>query len=258
MLLFADDTVVLARSAQGLKVKIRILQNYFDSLGLKVNLRKTKIMVFRKGGRAEQSLKFLFNGKVIEIVNEYAYLGVIFTTVPSFTKAALNFRSKGFAALNSVWNLVCKGKIYNFDIFKKLYDACVNSILTYAVATWGINNEDLLEEVQEKFLKSCLGFSKFTPNYLARLELGVDHIRVTVFKAIIKYWLRLMNMEHTSYTKICFLYLIDKVRPSEKVGKFNWAHKVFSKLEELGRGQIWHQQNYLLTKKLYSAICDDF
>jgi len=142
--------------------------------------------------------------------------GVIFTTVPSFTKAALNFRSEGFAALNSVWNLVRKGKIYNFNIFKKLYDACVNSISTYAVATWGINNEDLLEEVQVKFLKFCLGFSQSTLNYLARLKLGVDHKKVTFFKSIIKYWLRLMNMKHTRYTKICFLYLIDKVRPSEK------------------------------------------
>ena len=61
LLLYADDN---------LQLSLNILENYSKRWKLKVNTQKTKVMVFRKGGRlrdnisfyyAEQSLKLLKN-----------------------------------------------------------------------------------------------------------------------------------------------------------------------------------------------------
>jgi hypothetical protein len=57
ILLYADDIVVLSNTRQGLQVKIRKLERYFDANRLTVNL-KTKIGVFRRG---DDCLKIRFS-----------------------------------------------------------------------------------------------------------------------------------------------------------------------------------------------------
>ena len=41
-------------------------------------------MIFRKGGMIRRDLKFMYDGKDIEIVKKFTYLGVVFTTGGSF------------------------------------------------------------------------------------------------------------------------------------------------------------------------------
>ena len=36
-------------------------------------------MIFRKGGRLPDNINFKYNGSIIEIVNKFCYLGVVFT-----------------------------------------------------------------------------------------------------------------------------------------------------------------------------------
>ena len=51
LLLFADDTVLLSEAAQGLQQMLDNLHRYCNKWSLTVNVDKTKILVFRKGGR---------------------------------------------------------------------------------------------------------------------------------------------------------------------------------------------------------------
>ena len=41
---------------------------------MKINLKKTKIMVFQKRARKNAELRFLIDGQIIDIVQEYTYL----------------------------------------------------------------------------------------------------------------------------------------------------------------------------------------
>jgi hypothetical protein len=49
-LLFADDLAVGATSTIGLQRAINCIKYYCDEWSLKINLTKTKIVVFKKGG----------------------------------------------------------------------------------------------------------------------------------------------------------------------------------------------------------------
>ena len=49
-LFWADDIILVSDTPQGLQQKLNILEEQSTRLGVKVNLDKTKIIVFRKGG----------------------------------------------------------------------------------------------------------------------------------------------------------------------------------------------------------------
>ena len=54
---------------------------------MKVNVSKTKILIFRKGGILPRQLEFIYEGSPIEIVKHFKYLGIVFTTGGSFSEA---------------------------------------------------------------------------------------------------------------------------------------------------------------------------
>ena len=50
-LLYADDIILLSESAKGLQKSLDILKTYCDKWNLKINIGKTKVIVFNKSGR---------------------------------------------------------------------------------------------------------------------------------------------------------------------------------------------------------------
>lgn len=101
ILLYADDMVVLSATKLGLKMKIRRLEKYFDAHDLKVSLGKTKVVIFRRGGRIPSGTQFTYKGEEIEIVNHYTYLGVPFYSSCVFGNTAKSFKQKGLVALGA-------------------------------------------------------------------------------------------------------------------------------------------------------------
>ena len=76
-LLWADDLVLFSQTAEGLQNSINKTKNFYDSLGLKINEKKTKVMVFNKTGLTlRKKHNFLLEGKPLEVTDQYQYLGL--------------------------------------------------------------------------------------------------------------------------------------------------------------------------------------
>ena len=78
LLLFGDDTVLLSNSKEDLQFSQNLFEKHCEQWKLQVNTTKPKILIIF-GGRIQQSLKFLFKGENLEIVNEYKYLEIFLT-----------------------------------------------------------------------------------------------------------------------------------------------------------------------------------
>jgi hypothetical protein len=76
-LLFADDLAVGATTTTGLQRAISCIKDYCDEWSLKINVTKTKIVVFKKGRKLSRDEKWRLEGEEIEIVKETKYLGVV-------------------------------------------------------------------------------------------------------------------------------------------------------------------------------------
>jgi hypothetical protein len=71
LLLYADDIVLLAYNSFDMQEKINILKHCFDRNELRVNLDKTKIMIFNYNNKKNVFPKLFWGSDVIEYVSSY-------------------------------------------------------------------------------------------------------------------------------------------------------------------------------------------
>ena len=76
VLMYADDTILIADSAKKLKQAIHSMESYCDKWQLNVNKAKTKIMIFSKVKAKTHKYKFTHEDTELEIVDNYKYLGL--------------------------------------------------------------------------------------------------------------------------------------------------------------------------------------
>ena len=68
-MLFADDISLMSDTPRGLQHAIDVLNAKAAQYGLKININKTKVIVFRKGGFLNKDEKWVLNGERVEVVN---------------------------------------------------------------------------------------------------------------------------------------------------------------------------------------------
>ena len=73
-LMYADDIVLVANKEGEFKSMINRLEKYLDKRKLLLNVEKSKVLVFSKGGR--RKAEWRWKGEVIEEVGEFNYLGI--------------------------------------------------------------------------------------------------------------------------------------------------------------------------------------
>ena len=81
---YADDLVLISKSAEGLQKCIDNLCTYCKTWGLDINIKRTKSIVFNSSGRINKT-DFKYDNKPIEKGRSYKYLGI--TISSSFTDA---------------------------------------------------------------------------------------------------------------------------------------------------------------------------
>ena len=86
VLLYADDTVIMAGSREDLQAQLNVFGEYCQKWKLKVNVEKTKVFIFSRG-RPLEDIHFSLNGSEIEIVNEFSYLEILLNRTGNFNKA---------------------------------------------------------------------------------------------------------------------------------------------------------------------------
>ena len=90
----------------------------------KVNIQKTKVIVFRKGGILPRNLRFMYDGQNIEIVNKFVYLGIVFTSEGAFSETFGTLAGQGGKAVYKIIkylnNFVSISPRHYLDLFDKL------------------------------------------------------------------------------------------------------------------------------------------
>ena len=101
ILLYADDTIVLAENSCELQKALDAVYEYCVMYKLTVNIKKTKIIVFSRG-KVKRFPTFKYGNNTIEVVSDYMHLGITRNFNNKFNKAIKKQLDQGRKALFSM------------------------------------------------------------------------------------------------------------------------------------------------------------
>lgn len=242
VILYADDTVIMAESEEELQHQLNSLYDYCICNKLEVNTSKTKVMVFTKSKvRLRRIKEFKFGESVLERVEEYTYLGIVFNWNGSFAKAKKALHDK---AMRAMYSIVQKGRKLSLpiNVMLKLFDSCVLPILLYGSEIWGHENSDLLERVHAKFCKLMIKVSKYTHNTAVYGELGRYPLSFNIELRIVNYWCKILSSKGSKLN--CIMYNIMYQLWSNGKYESPWLKSVKNILQNCGLNFIWVEQAF--------------
>ena len=246
VLLYADDTVVLAESANELQLALNELNEYCQKWSLAVNVHKTKIVIFSRG-KVRKYPRFTLGSNEIEVKDDYVYLGVTFNYNGSFKKAISKQISQGRKAM---FALVEKAKILRLptDIVLELFETCVVPVLLYGAEIWGWENLNDIDIFHRNFLRNLLKTFKFTPNCMLYGETGSFNMSTKIKTRMINFWLNL-KFGNPGKVSAILCRLTSKLHTDKHdTFHFKWVETVKSTLENTGFSTIWENQYIDVTK----------
>ena len=252
-LLLADDIILCSETVVGLQCQLNILYRAACKLHLSVNLQKSNIIVFRKGGYLAEKERWFYNGTIMPVVNAYKYLGIIFSTKLSFTAACKDVSSKAKRALVFIIQRLRQYDNSSVKIFLKIFDAQIQPIMQYGSEIWGLYQAAAeCEKIHLYALKKFLNVDMKTPNDLVYSELRRHPIMINSYINAIRYWLRLVTMANERIPRKAY----DILRKLDRKGKETWVTKVRLLLYQNGFGYVWEYQGVGQVKAFLKSLKD--
>ena len=147
---------------------LNLLENYKPVLMLctctakhgicKLMQLKLMLSYFQKieeGKRRKENIQFLYNNEPLTIVDDFQYLGIIFSRKGSFKACKSRLLQQ---ARKAMFYVLCKSRklCLPIDILLQLFDVMISPILMYGSEIWGYENIDIIERVHLRYLKHIL------------------------------------------------------------------------------------------------------
>ena len=231
--------ILLSETVIGLQTQLNSLFSAASRLQLKVNMNKSNIVVFRKGGYLGARERWVYGDCMMKVVNSYKYLGICFSTRLSFYHACQDLVSRAKRAL-----LCIMSKLYRIDCnsingFLKIFDAQVQPIVLHGAEIWGLEScSSVIDNVHLFGLKRYLGVDRRTPNDLVYGRVGRFPIQINACVRCIKCWLKLMRIEEHRLPLRAYKMLLNL----DQRGKTNWVTNVRKVLCANGFSYVWDNQ----------------
>jgi len=153
----ADDVVLLAEDEEGMRAMMARLERYMRKKGLTVNVEKSKVMRFGKGDGRRRKICWRWEGKKVEEVSEFKYLGYDFQRNGGQGEQVRDRMKREMAVMGQVWGIGKRrfGRDWGRRVW--LFDALVWTVIAYGAEIWGWRKREQLERVQERYLRRLLG-----------------------------------------------------------------------------------------------------
>ncbi|MCW4346540.1 MAG: reverse transcriptase domain-containing protein [Candidatus Thiodiazotropha endolucinida] len=251
ILLYADDTVILGESSEGLQTCLNLYNDYCNQWKLQINIDKSKIVIFAKGRQARYD--FTLNNEKLDVVSEYKYLGILFSRTGTFNAAKKHLAAQ---AEKAMYNLIRKSRslLLPVDLQIELFEKMVKPILLYGAEVWGFGNNCILEKVCLKYLKMILNMKTSTPNCMVYGETGVFPIFIDIECRVIAFWAKLVTPNTWKLSSLMYDIIHSLYKFNDIGNKFKWLTYVKEILTKCGMSGIWETQQFPNAKWLTAAV----
>ena len=238
ILLYADDTIILAESSQELQAALNGLNHYCKIWKLKVNASKTKVVIF---ANRQPKIVPTFNlGELnIEVVTGYTYLGVFMKSNGNLSESIVKLKNQ---ATRAMYSLLQRGRKLglSIDIKLQLFDSLIVPICLYGCEVWGFKNIELIEKLHLQYCKSILHVNKSTPSCMVLGDLGRKRIEHMIDTRLLNYWFRVVCSDTTKLSSI--FYKLQYSLSVRGVYQTQWIKAIKAKLLKYNLYEFWDRQ----------------
>ena len=163
LLLYADDVVIFAETAEYLQMEIDKLHTYCNKWRLKVNASKSQVLVFKKG-RVNSNESWYYGETQLTVATKISYLGLVFTTNGQNYQTQLALSEQANKAVFQLHKNISSFSSMPVSNILDLFDKLIVPILNYGSEVWGFHQAQDIERVHLSFCKRVLGVKKSTQN----------------------------------------------------------------------------------------------
>ena len=240
VLLYADDTIIMAENPDELQKSLNALFDYCTLWHLKVNTTKTKVVVFSRG-KIRKRPAFTYAGDELDVVDDFIYLGVTLNYNGRFKKAISKQVSQAKRAMFSVLSNIRKLKL-PIDISCELFDSLVLPIALYGSEVWGFEDITQIEVFHRKFLRNILGVHKSVASCMIYGETGRYKLLSKVKMRMLNFWCSLITGKQTKLS--CTLYRVVRSMHDDANNPYcsKWLQSIKEILDSSGYGGFWENQ----------------
>ena len=206
---------------------------------MSINVSKTKVIIFRRGGILSRNLSFTYHGQPLESVKSFKYLGTDFTAGGSFSEAQTILTGQAQKAIfkfNSyLYKFTSISPKHKLDPFDKL----ITPILNYSCEVWRFIQANAIETVHLQLCKKLLDVKKSTKNDFVYGKLGRINYISKRYAIIIKSLFKILTAPENKYIKLVYnMMLSDLELFPNKVNLVSLVRHLMS----LGFYQVWLNQ----------------
>ena len=244
LLLYADDTIIMAETPVELQNALNAMCQYCETYNLCVNTSKTKVVIFSKG-KIRLKPVFTYNNAPLEVVDDFIYLGVKLNYNGSYNKQQVY---SGQQANKNMFSLISKCRNLNLDLDLQvdLFECIVQPVLLYGSEIWGAYGTKIANKTQLKYYKQLLHLKNSTCSAMVLGEIGKLPMEEIVKMRILNYWFKIVRCKNPDKLTSKIYSLLYSMSISNG-NNFNspWLDYVKSSLNSLGMSFIWLQQKNL-------------
>ena len=173
-LMFADDLVLMSSTEDGLQRQLDTLSEWCQENSILMHPQKTKIMAVNSSFKGP----IVLDGKPVECVTEYRYLGMTIRSDLSWASVFADMRSKILSRVAQLHFLFTR-KDLSIATRLSLYKSLVLPLFVYGAGVWWLTASQLqqLERIQLRVLKTILGTPRSTTTVAVLAETGVSRLR---------------------------------------------------------------------------------
>ena len=231
VLLYADDTVILAEDERSMRRGLDTLAEWCSEWAVEINVEKCGVMHVRKKGVKRTEVKF-YVGDEVKVVEEYKYLGCVVYEHLQSARMAEERAKAGTRALGD-WLRRCRaavGEVKGSTFMKML----VESVLLYGAEVWGCGGQlRPVENVQMRAARIFLGVGRLHPLVSLQFEMNMLPVKWEAMKRSVEFWVHVMRMADGRLLKTMMIEAL------ELGSKVKWVKDLCQSLEVFG----WKELN---------------
>ena len=241
LLLYADDIVVLADSENDLQRMMVAVEGFCRRWRLQVNMGKTKVVHF--GARGVGRLNVQWQGKVLEEVEEYKYLGMLLQKRGTWKKTKEKMLRQAKRAAAMAWNMAVRGGDMTVKGMTSMWTALIRPHLEYGAEVLDSHNAHVWEEAEKlarKIGRRVLKCGRRLPNDAIQGDLGWMSMRGRRMLLRLSYWGKILSMEPGRWVRK--IYEQGRARLEANAQAGTWCSLTRKWLTYLGLDEEWQRQ----------------